>query len=43
MRATVAARLFGASRLTEWGDDPWQAVMDMIRAANDGDRAQETV
>ncbi len=31
------------SRLSEWGDDQWQAVKDMIRATNDKDRAQRTV
>ncbi len=31
------------SRMTEWGDDQWQAVKDMIKATNDKDRAQRTV
>ena len=31
------------SRLSEWGDDQWQAVKDMIRATNDKDRTQRTV
>jgi NAD(P)-dependent dehydrogenase (short-subunit alcohol dehydrogenase family) len=31
------------SRLSDWGDDQWQAVKDMIRATNDKDRAQRTV
>ncbi len=31
------------ARLTEWGDDQWQAVKDMIKATNDKDRAQRTV
>jgi NAD(P)-dependent dehydrogenase (short-subunit alcohol dehydrogenase family) len=31
------------SRLSEWGDDQWQAVKDMIKSTNDKDRAQRTV
>lgn len=31
------------SRMTEWGDDQWQAVKDMIKATNEKDRAQRTV
>ena len=31
------------ARLTEWGDDQWQAVKDMIKATNEKDRAQRTV
>jgi NAD(P)-dependent dehydrogenase (short-subunit alcohol dehydrogenase family) len=31
------------SRLSEWGDDQWQAVKDMIKSTNDRDRAQRTV
>ena len=31
------------SRMTEWGDDQWQAVKDMIKSTNDKDRAQRTV
>lgn len=31
------------SRLSEWGDDQWQAVKDMIRATNEKDRTQRTV
>ena len=31
------------SRMTEWGDDQWQAVKDMIKTTNDKDRAQRTV
>ena len=31
------------ARLTEWGDDQWQAVKDMIKSTNDKDRAQRTV
>jgi NAD(P)-dependent dehydrogenase (short-subunit alcohol dehydrogenase family) len=31
------------SRMTEWGDDQWQAVKDMIKSTNEKDRAQRTV
>ncbi len=31
------------ARMTEWGDDQWQAVKDMIKATNEKDRAQRTV
>ncbi len=31
------------SRLTEWGDDQWQAVKDMIKTTNEKDRAKRTV
>jgi len=31
------------SRLSEWGDEQWQAVKDMIKSTNDKDRAQRTV
>jgi len=31
------------SRMTEWGDDQWQAVKDMIKTTNEKDRAQRTV
>ncbi|MDP1630939.1 MAG: SDR family oxidoreductase [Caulobacter sp.] len=31
------------ARLTEWGDDQWQAVKEAIKTTNDKDRAQRTV
>jgi len=31
------------SRLSDWGDEQWQAVKDMIKSTNDKDRAQRTV